>query len=277
MDTASVGSQGTEFYASILKQSTSFSGDLTAEALELIDELDDYWKTFANSLPEGLEAPQIGREQLELCVLHLLAVLEVNQHINLTRIVDPHESVILHLLDSMMLLPFVNQAPAGTLLDMGTGAGFPGLTLAICSGRSTALMDSVGKKVNAVGQVARSLGLVNVSAVHDRVESYAVNHRGSCSVVVARAVAPLAVLLEYASPLLRHDGLLVVTKGVPSDEELASAQVVASQTGFDCGTRYDFSLPEDKGSRSIFVYRKVAKPKVKLPRAVGMAKKHPLG
>ncbi len=276
MDIASASSPSTAPIVDNSLNNGCIDDGLTPDESKLVDELADYWNDFSKELPEGLEVPQVTRNQLGLCVRHLLAVLEVNQHINLTRIVDSHDSVCLHLLDSLMLLPFVYQAPTGVLLDMGTGAGFPGLTLAICSRRSSVLMDSVGKKINAVGQIIQELGLENVSAVHDRVESYAVNHRGSCSVVVARAVAPLSVLLEYASPLLRRDGLLIVTKGVPSSEELTSAQSVASQTGFNNGVRYDFSLPEDKGSRAIFVYQKVAKPHVKLPRAIGMAKKHPL-
>lgn len=253
------------------------SSDVVLNIDEMIRELNEYWIAYLSQLPSDIEHPQIGRDELELCVRHFSLVLQANERVNLTRIVDPHEAVILHLLDSLILLPFVEQAPSGALLDIGTGAGFPGLTLAIASRRRTVLMDSVGKKVAAVQSFIDALSIPKVSAVHDRAESYAVDRRGAFSVVVARAVAPLPVLIEYASPFLHHGGLLVVTKGTPSNEERISGAAAAAVTGFSTPFRYDVALPCDMGNRSIFVYEKSSKPSLKLPRPVGLAKKHPLG
>lgn len=243
----------------------------------LSQEVELYWDMYCSHLSESYEKPILSDDQIKLCVEHLLFVLEENKVINLTRIIEPHDAVILHILDSLTLLPFVNQAPAGLLLDVGTGAGFPGLTLAIACGRKSVLMDSVGKKVKAVQSCIDELGVSNASAIQDRVESYALEHFGEFAVVVARAVAPLAVLIEYASPLLMHNGLLVVTKGTPDADELLDSQRATSIAGFAFVGRYNFDLPGGKGERSIFVYKKSTRAKVSLPRQVGMAKKHPLG
>lgn len=243
----------------------------------LTHELDHYWEMYCSHISSSHPVPQLSQDQMELCVKHLLLILEENKKINLTRISEPHDAVILHILDSLALLPFVQQAPAGLLIDVGTGAGFPGLTLAIASGRKTVLMDSVGKKVKAVQSCINELGLPEVVAVQDRAESYASSHRGESSVVVARAVAPLSVLIEYASPLLSQDGLLVVTKGFPSNEELSEARRACPLAGLSFSERYNFSLPGGKGDRSIFIFQKTSQEKIALPRQIGMAKKHPLG
>lgn len=243
----------------------------------LISELEQYWDQFCEELPNQTGKPQLSREQFSLCVAHLQLVLEANAHINLTRITEPHDAVILHLLDSLMLLPFISSAPSGALLDIGTGAGFPGLTLAIASGRPSTLLDSVGKKVSAVQSFISMLGVSNASALQERVEAFAVHHLHSYAVVVARAVAPLSVLLEYASPLLVDGGMLVVTKGIPKDDELSAASYAARLCGFSQAVRSDFSLPNEKGKRALFTYTKVKEAQIGLPRGVGVAKNHPLG
>lgn len=244
---------------------------------ELVSELKGYWFDIVATLPEDMSVPELSDEQFELMVSHLLYILEANERVNLTRIIEPHDAVILHLLDSLLLLPFIQEAPHGTLFDIGTGAGFPGLTLAIATRRNAVLLDSIGKKVAVVSSCIEQLRLQGVQVVQDRAESFALTHRSSCALVVARAVAPLSVLLEYASPLLQKNGLLVVTKGVPQEEELAAAKMASNLCGFDLVGDVSCELPQRKGSRSIFIYKKTRKPSVKLPRPVGTARKHPFG
>lgn len=218
----------------------------------------------------------VSCDALEGCLDHLDLMLTANEHLNLTRITEQHDALILHILDSLVLLPYLNDAPRGRFLDLGTGGGYPGIPLALASGRKAVLLDSIGKKVQAVNGFITDMGMSGVSAVNDRAESYAVDHRSSCAAVVARAVAPLAVLLEYASPLLMRDGLLIVSKGQPQQDEIDSAARASRLCGFDQGSVAHIALPEDMGERSIFVYRKCGKPQVSLPRPVGMAKKKPL-
>lgn len=217
-------------------------------------------------------------EQLNLLAHHLELVIEKNKVINLTRITDPESAVVLHVMDSLLLLPAVEGAPHGRLLDVGTGAGYPGIPLAIMTGRQALLIDSVGKKVAAVREFIDQLELDDkASARQVRVEELARTEGGSFAVVTARAVAQTNVLVEYAAPLLVMGGRLVATKGHVSDEELAAGKAAADLCGLCLVSRETFELPEELGHREILTFEKVRRPHIKLPRNVGMAKHHPLG
>ena len=218
----------------------------------------------------------VSRDELQDCITHLDLVLEANKTTNLTRILNVEDAAILHILDSLVLLPFVDQAPEGALLDMGTGAGFPGIPLTIATHRRATYIDSVGKKVDAVNSFVRSLGLKHAHAVHDRLEEYARSHKKQFSVVTARALAPLPVLIEYAAPYLKDGGLFVITKGNPSDQELSSGESAAKICGFTHILTDEIDLPEGLGHREFIVLKKAHPASVSLPRANGMAKKNPL-
>ena len=211
----------------------------------------------------------ISPEIAERCVQHLLLVLEVNKTTNLTRITDLHEALVLHIFDSLTLLPHLCAAPDGPCLDMGTGAGFPGIPLCLCSDRHFTLLDSVGKKVHAVSSFIKSLGLASrCDAVQDRVESFASSRPGS--------YASLPVLVEYAAPLLVTGGYLIVSKGNPTRDELDQGNRAGKICGMRLVKQSSLELPLDLGHREILVYERYAKPQIVLPRAVGTAKKSPL-
>lgn len=225
--------------------------------------------------PYGIET---NDAQLKLLLRHLELVVEKNREFNLTRIVDFHSGMILHVLDSLLLLPAVNRGPKGHFLDIGTGAGYPGIPLGIVSGRKGLLVDSVGKKVAAVEGFVGELGLSGIlSCEHARVEDLARARRGGFAVVVARAVAQANVLVEYATPLLAPGGHLVLAKGRLSDDELAAGDAAAKICGLQRVSRETRELPEDMGHREIISFEKVARPRVHLPRKAGDAKRHPLG
>lgn len=210
---------------------------------------------------------------------HLLLVIEKNKVVNLTRITDPTEAVTLHCLDSILPLAVegVGSRSFSSFLDLGTGAGFPGIPFGIMTGSAGVLIDSVGKKVAAVSEFIDVLGLDNLHAEHVRVEDYAARKPGSCDLVLARAVAQSNVLVEYASPLLARHGLLVVEKGRPDDSELEAARRAAGLCGMSLVRQHGFELPRELGHREILVFEKVDKPRLKLPRRVGVAKHEPLG
>ncbi len=189
---------------------------------------------------------------------------------------DFDDAAVLHILDSLVLLPYIDKAPEGALLDMGTGAGFPGIPLTIASGRKATYIDSVGKKVDAVNSFVSALRLKHAYAVHDRLEEYARSHKKQFAVVTARALAPLPVLVEYASPFLKDGGLFVITKGNPSDEELQSGIAAAKICGFTTLMTDDLDLPNGLGHREFIILKKSRHASVSLPRANGMAKKNPL-
>lgn len=211
----------------------------------------------------------------ELCVRHLLMVNQVNQYMNLTRISDIHEALVLHVVDSLSLTRDLPIEPE-RFLDMGTGAGFPGIPFAIYIGCEGVLLDSVGKKVNAVDAFIAELGLDTVAAVHDRCESYAFKHASEFDIVFARAVGQMNLIVEYATPFIEEDGYLVMAKANPSDEERRIADKTAELCGLELVGVDEFDLPCELGHRTVYLYQKVSKPRVKLPRAVGLAKKQPL-
>jgi 16S rRNA (guanine527-N7)-methyltransferase len=210
------------------------------------------------------------------CIKYLSGVLHANNALNLTRISDPGNAVRLHLLDSLAALPEVEAAPAGRMLDIGTGGGFPGVPLAIASGRGAVLLDSVAKKATAVEGLLRAVGLPDIEIVSQRAEVYAREASGEFAVVLARAVAPLPSLLELGAPFLRESGRLVLLKGRPADEEIESGDRVARIVGVRrCGTRA-FNIPDSGERRTVLTYERIGCSSVALPRRDGLAQRRPL-
>ena len=221
----------------------------------------------------------ITKEQSDTLVSYLQLVIEKNKVINLTRITEPTDAVTLHLVDSLLPLACkeIGIGKEDHLLDMGTGAGFPGVPLAVVTGAHALLVDSVRKKVDAVSEFCRTLGLRGAITRHARLEELAREIPLSQEYVFARAVARTNVLLEYATPFLTMDGKLVVEKGRPDDEELEEADHAARLCGMKFVSRETFELPRELGHREILIYKKARKAQIKLPRKNGMARQNPLG
>lgn len=220
----------------------------------------------------------IADGEVALLARHLALVIRKNEQINLTRIQSVEDGAYLHVVDSLLLRPAFDSAPAGAFMDVGTGAGFPGIPLAVVTGRKGLLVDSVGKKVAAVDEFLCELGLDGrVEARQERVEVLGKQMRSRFAVVCARAVAQTNVLVEYAAPLLQKGGRLVVAKARPTDEEIACADRAAKICGLRCVSRETYELPDDRGHREVISYVRVGNPSIKLPRQTGMAKHHPLG
>jgi 16S rRNA (guanine527-N7)-methyltransferase len=213
-------------------------------------------------------------EALALCIDHVRAVLDANERVNLTAIRDEAQAVRLHVLDSLAVLPEVADAPAGRLLDIGTGGGFPGLPLCVASARDGLLLDSVRKKADAVRAIVESLGL------GDRIEVAAVRaeelEAGGFAVAVVRAVSELPSLVELAAPHLIEGGVLVALKGQVTDEELRRGDRAAEIVGLKRLSVRRYELPEGDEQRAAIAYRKVGEPRVRLPRRNGLAQKKPL-
>ena len=223
-----------------------------------------------------ITVPQPTDEQRKLLDQHLRLVIEENKTTNLTRIVDWESAQILHIEDSIQGFPEFSDAPEGRYLDMGSGAGFPGIPLAILSGRDTLLADSVGKKTKALDKFISELGLsVTVSTYHGRIEDLATEHPGEFSVVTARALSQLSSLLELASPLLCKGGSLVCYKTQAESEELSHAKAVAQKLGMEFVSARGLVLSDGETQRAIIVFRKRCNPSMKLPRRVGLAQKKP--
>ncbi|MDO5042824.1 MAG: 16S rRNA (guanine(527)-N(7))-methyltransferase RsmG [Slackia sp.] len=218
----------------------------------------------------------IDGDQEGLLMKDLHAIMKINETMNLTRILSEEGGIVLHLEDSLTGLPFVEKAPDGAYADLGTGGGFPGMPLCIMTRRPTLLVDSVQKKVRALQGVAQELGLEDkVDVYAGRIEDLGRERAGEFSVLTARALSALGSLMELASPLLRRGGILLCYKAQPSEEEVACALGIQEMVGMTLKERRDFSL-SDGSTRCMFVFEKTSKPRVKLPRRVGLAQKDPL-
>lgn len=227
-----------------------------------------------------LSSINVSEVSIDLLVRHLELVIEKNQVMNLTRITNEHEALILHIIDSLL---FIAHEPTlldskSSLLDIGTGAGYPGMPLSIVTGCHATLIDSVGKKVSAVQSFVGELNLSDrITCVHARAEEVPSLCDSRFDVVVARAVAQTNVLIEYATPCLRKNGTLLVGKGNPTDDELDTANRAARICGLENSGRFEYELPSGLGHRTILVFTKTGNPRIKLPRQIGMAKRMPLG
>lgn len=199
-------------------------------------------------------------------------LLEVNAHTNLTAITNPREIEIKHFKDSLTVLSYIKEKDK--VLDIGAGAGFPGLPLRIEKDFDLTLIDSVNKKVVFMNEVIEKLGLKNTTAIHTRAEDYAREKRESFDVVVSRAVANMATLSEYALPFLKVGGLFIALKGPKAEEELEVSKNALKILGGRVKEIKAFDL--DGNERVNIVIEKVKKTKDKYPRGKNLPKKEPL-
>lgn len=213
----------------------------------------------------------------ELMGQYLDLILEANKTTNLTRITSRDEALVLHIEDSLVGLEEVSEAPEGLYGDLGSGGGFPGVPLALATGRETVLVDSVKKKMAIVQQAVNQLGLGRqIITCSDRIEDLALDRPGSFSVLTARALSRLVALLELSSPLLVKGGRLVCYKAQLSDEEMQEARAVEDLLGMRLVSQRETMLSDGETGRTIVVFEKVGKAKLKLPRRIGAAQKTPL-
>ena len=213
----------------------------------------------------------------ELMGQYLDLILESNKTTNLTRITSRDEALVLHIEDSLVGLEEVSEAPEGLYGDLGSGGGFPGVPLALATGRETVLVDSVKKKMAIVQQAVNQLGLGRqITTCSDRIEDLALDRPGSFSVLTARALSRLVALLELSSPLLVKGGRLVCYKAQLSDEEMQEARAVEDLLGMRLVSQRETMLSDGETRRTIVVFEKVGKAKLKLPRRIGAAQKTPL-
>lgn len=211
--------------------------------------------------------------QAELLARHAKLVLEQNQRMNLTRITSPAEVLDLHIVDSLAFLPQID-VPPGKWVDIGSGAGFPGVPLAIL-GFNVTLCESVKKKAAFLASAVEQLGLA-ASVMPVRAEELAADRPEAFNVVVARALSSLPALVELASPLLSAGGRLIAMKGRPEADERLQAVEAGRVTGMRLIEEAGYVLPNGDG-RTVFVYERGGRAKVSLPRRPGMAQRQPLG
>ena len=218
----------------------------------------------------------LSHDQKQLIDKHLDLVIEANRTTNITRITSKQEAFLLHIEDSLSALPEINEAPVGNYADMGSGAGYPGIPVAIATGRNTTLIDARQKKVHILDGILQDLGLTDqIKTFAGRAELLAIQERNEYAVITARALAKLPVLMELASPLLKEQGRLICYKANIDELELSNALEVQKLTGMKLLSQRSFQLGKEF-KRTIVVFEKTMKPRIKLPRREGEAQKNPL-
>lgn len=224
----------------------------------------------------GLE---LSTQQLGELARYRQELLDWNTRINLTAITDSEEILIKHFLDSLSLLLVYDQ-PMVRLLDIGAGAGFPGLSLKVVRPQwQVVLLEATGKKVTFMRHVIETLGLNGVEAVHGRAEELARNneYRGKFDVVTARAVASLPVLLEYAAPYCRVGGRIILLKKGDLDEELAQGKRATGQVGAVFLDDVVVNLPGLEDGRRLLVWEQRKVCSAQFPRSGALIAKKSLG
>jgi 16S rRNA (guanine527-N7)-methyltransferase len=193
-----------------------------------------------------------------------------------TSVREPLRAVDTHVADSLTALDLEEVRGAGVIADLGSGGGFPGLALAVAlPDAQVTLVESVGKKCAFLERVASVAGLTNVAVVHARAEEWA-GGLGTQDLVTARAVAPLAVLVEYAAPILAVGGALVAWKGRPEAREEEDGAAAAEILGLAGRDPVDVGPLTTAENRRLYVYLKVRPTPTGYPRRAGIARKRPL-
>jgi 16S rRNA (guanine527-N7)-methyltransferase len=194
-----------------------------------------------------------------------------------TAVHDPVRAVDVHLADSLAGLAVPELADAARIADLGSGAGLPGIPIALARpAASVALVESLGRKADWLAAVVADLGLARVEVVRERAEAWTAG-LGACDAVCARALAPLAVLCEYAAPLLREGGVLVAWKGAVDAAEAADGAAAAELLGLAAPVVVPVEPYPGSERRTLHVARKIAPTPGRFPRRPGMAAKRPLG
>ena len=220
---------------------------------------------------------ELSEEQIRQFEAYRAGVLEWNEKVNLTAITDPEEFEMKHFADSVMSAGNDIMKNAKKIIDVGTGGGFPGIPLAILfPEKQFTLMDSLGKRIKIIDQLAKEIGIKNVELVHARAEDLAKKkeYREQYDVCVSRAVANLATLSEYCIPFVKIGGYFAPYKTAAAEEEIAEGKKALFILGGHLESVSEFSDAEL--DHTILWIKKVKMTPVKYPRKAGTPSKEPL-
>ncbi len=229
----------------------------------------------------------LSEKQLEQFLRYYELLVEWNERMNLTAITEYRDVLKKHFVDSLSLTKAYDMHPALaktedhplSLIDIGTGAGFPGLALKIAfPGLAVTLLDSLNKRVQFLDAVIGELGLEGVNTVHGRAEDYAKPEqlRERFDLCVSRAVARLSTLSEYCLPFVKQGGVFVAYKSEKASEEVAAAEKAFSLLGGQLERRVEFELPNSDIHRDFVLVKKIKTTPKKFPRKAGLPGREPL-
>ena len=221
----------------------------------------------------------LTEKQIQQFISYYEKLVEWNEMMNLTAITEYDEVMKKHFIDSMTLIKAFDVNQSASVIDVGTGAGFPGLVLKIAFPNfKITLLDSLNKRIQFLNEVIGNLGLDGVETIHGRAEDFAKpgKLREKYDLCVSRAVANLSTLSEYCLPFVKEKGLFISYKSEKVQEEMVKADKAILILGGKIERQVEFTLPDSDIYRNLFIIRKVKKTPAKYPRKAGLPSKEPL-
>lgn len=236
-------------------------------------------KEFRDILLNGLNDINvtINENKIDLFYDYMNLILFWNEKINLTAIIDKKDIIMKHFIDCISINKYIEDG--SIVMDMGTGAGFPGIPLKIINDRTKfILVDSLNKRINFLKEVKKELKLENLDLIHSRAEDLAKdkNYREKMNVVVSRAVANLQVLAEYMLPFVKIGGKCICMKGPNIEEEIENSKKAIEILGGKIDKIDHILLDNNKMERNIIIIKKIKETPSKYPRKAGLPVKQPL-
>ena len=234
------------------------------------------YKEFEKIFQKNNDIIEISEEKMQKFYQYMKILLEWNEKINLTAITEEEEIIKKHFIDSITISKLIKEN--STVIDVGTGAGFPGIPLAIIKNIEVTLLDSLNKRINFLNEVKEKINIDNVTTIHGRAEEIGQNkkYRDSFDYAVSRAVAPINVLLEYMLPLVKEGGYCLCMKGPKIIDEIKGIETVAKKLGGEFIEIKELKVANENTEKNVVIVKKVEKTNKKYPRKPGTPSKMPL-
>ena len=220
---------------------------------------------------------ELSEKQLKQFYDYMNILIEWNKVMNLTNIIEPEEVIKKHFIDSLTVLKHIKED--GSIIDVGTGAGFPGIPIKIAYPKTKiTLLDSLNKRIKFLDEVINKLELKDIKTIHGRAEEFAHNnnYRENYNIAIARAVASLNVLSEYLLPFVKVGGHAIGMKGTKGKEEAIEGENAIKILGGKIKEIQEFELPKTDIYRTIIIIEKEKITNKKYPRKAGTPSKEPL-